>query len=120
MPEFAVCKAGDLQVGSMVEVVVDHSPIIVSRLPSGALRAIGGKCPHQGASLKYGCISGLTTSSEPNQLRLERCGEILRCPWHGFEFSLVDGASIVPYRRSRLRLRLYEVRVVGDEVVVYT
>jgi nitrite reductase/ring-hydroxylating ferredoxin subunit len=116
-----VCKVGDVGVGALTEVMVGRSPIVLSRLPSGEIRAVGGRCPHQGAMLRFGCVTGATRGDEPNEVTYGREGEILRCPWHGFEFSLVDGMPTTPDSDSlKMRLRFYEVEVLGDDVVVVT
>jgi nitrite reductase/ring-hydroxylating ferredoxin subunit len=48
-------------------------------------------------------------------------GETLRCPWRGFEFSLLDGRPTVPAAPQRpMMLRFYDVEVDGDDIVVTT
>jgi len=42
-----------------------------------------------------------------------REGEILRCPWHGWEFDITSGRSI--FNPHRVRVRIYEVTVEPDE-----
>ncbi len=34
------------------------------------------------------------TSPEPGEFAVARDGEILRCPWHGWEFNLKTGKSV--------------------------
>jgi 3-phenylpropionate/trans-cinnamate dioxygenase ferredoxin subunit len=41
----------------------------------------------------------------------ERGGEILRCPWHGWEFDLRDGRSVVDPERTRVRSYPVEVEL---------
>ena len=36
---------------------------------------------------------GLAQSDEPGQYRLTRQGELLKCPWHGWEFDVRTGQS---------------------------
>ncbi|MCH2203684.1 MAG: nitrite reductase (NAD(P)H) small subunit, partial [Fuerstiella sp.] len=45
-----------------------------------------------------------------------RDGEILRCPWHGWQFDLSTGRSLVDPERTRVRS--YPVRVEQDRVLV--
>ncbi|MFL1874777.1 Rieske (2Fe-2S) protein [Hansschlegelia beijingensis] len=121
MARHSVCKVDEVAIGALTEVKIGRSPIVLSRLPSGEIRAVGGRCPHQGAALRHGCVSGTTGSDRPNELTYGCEGEILRCPWHGFEFSLRDGLPTTPDSEGlALRLRLYEVEVDGDQVVVVT
>lgn len=119
MARHVVCKADELVVGKIVPANIGRSPIIVMKLPSGQIRAVGGKCPHQGAELKHGCISGMTHSDMPNELELCDYGETLRCPWHGFEFSLIDGLpSVESFSHLPMKLRFFDVEVEGDDIVV--
>jgi nitrite reductase/ring-hydroxylating ferredoxin subunit len=57
----------------------------------------------------------------PNHLEFHSAGEILRCPWHGFEFCLKSGAPTVADSDAMpMRLRFYTTEVDGDDVVVVT
>jgi nitrite reductase/ring-hydroxylating ferredoxin subunit len=47
--------------------------------------------------------------STPGEYVWDREGEILRCPWHGWEFDLTTGRSI--FNPHKLRVRTYEVTV---------
>lgn len=47
------------------------------------------------------------SSSQPGEYIWARDGEILRCPWHGWEFDLTTGRSI--FNPHKLRLKTYEV-----------
>lgn len=119
MTKYVVCKLTELAVGKITSAKIGRSSIVVSKLPSGEICAVGGRCPHQGANLELGCISGTTRSSTPNELEFCNFGETLRCPWHGFEFSLIDGLPAVhDSRKMPMRLRIYQVEVNGDDVVV--
>ena len=60
-------------------------------------------------------IGGTWPPSAPGALQFERDGEILVCPWHGFEYDLRDGREL--FRDIPTRLRLYDVEV--REGVVY-
>jgi nitrite reductase/ring-hydroxylating ferredoxin subunit len=121
MAKHVVCDISDLEIGKIVPAKIGRSPIIVSKLPSGEIRVVGGRCPHQGAELEHGCISGTTESDAVNEMTFCNYGETLRCPWHGFEFSLVDGLPTVKDEtRLPMKLRIYDVHVEGSQVVVTT
>ena len=51
----------------------------------------------------------MVTSSEPGSYDYSRPGEILRCPWHGWEFDVRTGRSWCDPKR--LRLMNYAVTV---------
>jgi 3-phenylpropionate/trans-cinnamate dioxygenase ferredoxin subunit len=59
----------------------------------GSFYALLNRCPHEGASLCKGKITSLIESDEPGQYRVSRQGELLRCPWHGWEFDIKTGQS---------------------------
>ncbi|WP_262299566.1 Rieske (2Fe-2S) protein [Microvirga sesbaniae] len=75
----------------------------------GEFFGIANACPHQGGSLCDGHLGSLVTSDSPGQYRLERKGEILRCPWHGWEFDIRSGQSWCDPKR--IRTRSYQVDV---------
>jgi nitrite reductase (NADH) small subunit len=74
----------------------------------GRFFALRNICPHQGAPLCEGLIHPLVTSSVPGQYELERDGEIIRCPWHQWEFDIHTGCMIVD---PTTRTKTYEVTV---------
>ena len=55
--------------------------------------ALLNRCPHEGASLCAGSLVSLMEADEPGKYRTSRQGEILRCPWHGWEFDIRTGKS---------------------------
>ena len=78
----------------------------------GTFYALRNQCPHQGAPLCRGSIKGLTLPSAPGEYIWAREGEILRCPWHGWEFDITTGKTICEPERTRVRT--YEVTVERD------
>jgi nitrite reductase/ring-hydroxylating ferredoxin subunit len=79
----------------------------------GQYYALRNRCPHQGAPLCLGAIKGMALPSKPGEYRWGREGEILCCPWHGWEFDILTGRSI--FNPHRVRVRTYEVTVEQDE-----
>jgi 3-phenylpropionate/trans-cinnamate dioxygenase ferredoxin subunit len=75
----------------------------------GEFYALANQCPHRGAPLCEGRITGLKTSPEPGEITLEREGEILKCPWHGWEFDITNGQSVV--NPEKIRTMTYDVTV---------
>ena len=96
----------------------------------GEFFALRNACPHQGGPLCQGVLSGLAVPGAPGEYRYVRRGEILRCPWHGWEFDIRTGRSYVDPDTTRVRTypvelvpgplvaETYEVTVEGDLVVV--
>lgn len=74
-------------------------------------------CPHQGARLSGGQVTGVVPECKPGaEIVLDRDGEILTCPWHGWQFDLCTGRSLVEPEKARVRA--YPVRVEAGRVLV--
>ena len=114
--EHDVGAVSDFAPGRPHRLTVAGRPLVLVRKGETffALRDI---CPHQGAPLSSGKVSGTPKPCLPGQeIVLHRVGEILICPWHGWEFDLSKGCAIANPRRGRVRT--YPVRVKGDRVIV--
>lgn len=109
---FVVCPLRDLPPGERKIVEVERRSIGVFNV-HGQLYALRNRCPHKGAPLCRGVVTGLVTSSGVYQAQLERQGEILKCPWHGWEFDLTNGQSV--FNPHRVRVKSYEVAVEGSD-----
>jgi len=106
---FIVCQTTELPPGEKRIVDVAGRSIGVYNV-GGEFLAIRNRCPHQGGPLCEGVTLGELASDGPGDYRHSRAGEIVRCPWHAWEFDLRTGASwFDPVRR---RVRAYEVDVV--------
>ena len=103
-----VCPLDDLPPGERKIVTVGRRSIGVFNV-NGNLYALRNRCPHKGAPLCMGIIRPLVTGPEPYQFEVSREGEILRCPWHGWEFDLATGRSV--FNPHQVRVRSYDVSV---------
>ncbi len=77
---------------------------------AGEFFALRNSCPHQGGPLCIGRLSGFLQSPLPGEYAYSRPGEVLRCPWHGWEFDVRTGQSW--FDPARTRVRSYEASVV--------
>jgi 3-phenylpropionate/trans-cinnamate dioxygenase ferredoxin subunit len=75
----------------------------------GEYFAVGNRCPHEGASLCKGRVVGLVEAKEPGAYQYSRRGELIRCPWHGWEFDLRTGKSWC--EPDRTKVRRYDLKV---------
>ena len=116
MTKQLACKVDEVKLNTLMPVAMGRGTILLTRLPSGEIRAMGSRCPHQGANLAHGCLTGLSSGEVPNELHMERPGQILRCPWHGFEFDIMTGQSVAD--KGKLRLRRFNVEIENDEVYI--
>jgi nitrite reductase/ring-hydroxylating ferredoxin subunit len=82
----------------------------------GSFYALRNTCPHQGGPLCQGQVTGLLMARVPGEFSYTRRGEILRCPWHGWEFDIKTGQSW--FDPVQTRVRAYPVtieRVAGSD-----
>ena len=111
-----VCGINEVPSNALMPFAMGRGTVLLTRLPSGQIKAVGSRCPHQGANLEHGCVTGLACSDRPNELHMDKPGQILRCPWHGFEFDLATGESVADH--GKLRLRRFDVEIIDDTVFI--
>ena len=63
-----------------------------------------------------GPLIGLARSKDPGEIEYTRPGEIIRCPWHGWEFDVRTGQSYCDPRR--FRVKTYPAQVEAGASVV--
>jgi nitrite reductase (NADH) small subunit len=110
-----VAQVADLPPSSRRIVTVNGREIGIFNL-NGDYYALLNRCPHHAGPLCHGRIRPLVTSTEVGQVSHEREGEILKCPWHQWEFDIRSGEALYA---PHLRVRTYKVAQEGDEVVLY-
>lgn len=103
-----VARADEIALGERLIVTLEGRSIGVFNI-KGEFVAIRNSCPHQGGPLCEGVLTGLAMPSPPGEYLYKRRGEIVRCPWHGWEFDLRSGQSW--FDPVHTRVRSYEVRV---------
>jgi 3-phenylpropionate/trans-cinnamate dioxygenase ferredoxin subunit len=108
MAKHVVAAVGDLPAGTRKRIEVNGRAIVVFNI-GGEFFALNDRCPHRGGSLSRGWQTGLVEADGPGRYRYSRKGEIIRCPWHGWEFDIRTGQSWCD--PARLRARHYEVSV---------
>ncbi len=108
MGKHVIGRAGELPPGSRRIVEAEGRSIGVFNV-AGSFYALRNSCPHQAAPLCMGAIKGMTMPSKPGEYIWARDGEIVRCPWHGWEFDILTGRSI--FNPHKTRVKTYEVTV---------
>ena len=73
-------------------------------------------CPHGGAKLSGGRLSSTVESDGPGHYRRCRQDEMLKCPWHGWEYDIRTGQSWSDPKSTRTRAYAAEA-VAGEELV---
>jgi nitrite reductase/ring-hydroxylating ferredoxin subunit len=115
MTRHVVAPASEIAPGGRKLVDVAGRGIVIFNL-SGEFFALANRCPHQAGELANGKLCGLVKSSEPGVYDYSRQGEMIRCPWHSWEFDIRTGQSWC--EPSRIRTRRYDVKVEhGADVV---
>jgi nitrite reductase/ring-hydroxylating ferredoxin subunit len=83
---------------------------------AGQYYALANYCPHRGGPLCRGAVTGTTDIDDADRVTWVHEGEVIRCPWHGWEFLIPTGLSLTKPLR---RVRTYRVRVEHGNLVVY-
>jgi nitrite reductase/ring-hydroxylating ferredoxin subunit len=115
MPRHVVAPVSEIPPGGRKLVDVRGRPIAIFNI-EGEFFGLLNRCPHQGGSLCDGILTGLLEAPEPGRYQYTRKGEILRCPWHGWEFDIRTGQSYCD--PERIRTRAYAVEVEPGKTVV--
>jgi nitrite reductase/ring-hydroxylating ferredoxin subunit len=114
MARHVVASVGEIAPGDCKIVTVQGREIGVFNVGDEHFALIN-RCPHEGAPLCRGVLVGLAESDRPGQFRLVRQGEMLRCPWHGWEFDIRTGQSWCD--PDTVRARSYAVTVEPGETL---
>jgi 3-phenylpropionate/trans-cinnamate dioxygenase ferredoxin subunit len=108
MPKHVVGTVAEIPPGTRKLVEVAGRSIGVFNI-GGTFFALRNRCPHQGAALCTGQLGSAVTSQGPGDYEVARSGEILRCPWHGWEFDVRTGQSW--FDPAKVRVKSYETAV---------
>lgn len=114
MPRYLVATVDEIPCGGRKIVHVKGREIGIFHV-KGAFHALQNICPHQGAPVCLGDVAGTNRPSNPDEYQWEREGEILRCPWHGWEFDLCSGRSLFD---GQVRVKTYLTGVENGAVWV--
>ncbi|MFD0958378.1 Rieske (2Fe-2S) protein [Paenibacillus chungangensis] len=114
MPIYPVATTEELPAGTYKIIQINGSSIGLYNV-KGEYFAVSNYCPHQGAELCKGIVCGTTLDSEVYEFIYGRDQEILRCPWHGWEFDLKTGKSLFS---DKVRVRSYPVSVENGQISI--
>jgi nitrite reductase (NADH) small subunit len=115
MPRHRVARADEIPERAALIVDVRGVEIGLFRVGDQVV-ALRNVCPHMADPVCSGTVAGTTLPSAVYEYEYGRDGEILQCPWHGWEFDLLTGRHLV--EGSRARLRQYPVEIDGGDVYV--
>ena len=110
---YQVAPIEDFAKDKLHTVEIEGRIITVVRTDAGIF-SMGNSCPHQGAPMCSGSIHGTMLPSDPDEYVYGEDGQVIRCPWHGYEFSIRTGESICGAITGRVPV--YEIDVRDDIV----
>lgn len=114
MGRHIVARTVDIPPGGRKIVKIEGREVGVFNL-DGTYYALKNVCPHQGARVCLGKVSGTTLPSRVHEFRYGLTGRILRCPWHGWEYDITNGRSVFD---PEVKVVTYPVSIEEDQIVV--
>lgn len=94
-----ICALNDVWEGEMQVFEIGGKDVLVINGEGGIVRAVDARCPHQDHPLGEGTLEGRT----------------LTCNAHLWQFDIESGAGVNPTGCS---LKMYPVKVVGDDILI--
>jgi nitrite reductase (NADH) small subunit len=111
MKRHPVAQVGEIAPGGRKIVTIGRLQVGVFNV-AGEIKAYRNACPHAGAPVCVGRISGTSQPSRVYEYIYGSEGCILRCPWHGWEFDLRTGEHLVD---PETRLKAVPVEAASSE-----
>lgn len=106
MQKYVVAKKDEVTEGKCKIVKVKNVEYGLYKV-NGQYYAWKNACPHYGAPVCKGMITGTRLPSLVYEYKYGRENEIVRCPWHGWEFDLVTGEHLVDPNTKLFRGKLH-------------
>lgn len=108
MKRFEICPVAELQPGERRIETLGRFSVGVFNV-DGEYYAMKNDCPHQRAPLCEGKLTGTNTSDTPGEYDWERDGQIVTCPWHGWEFDVTTGESV--FNPHKVKAKTFDTQV---------
>jgi len=115
MTRHVVARAEEIEAGVCKLVTVRGREIGIFKVGDEFYGLIN-RCPHQGAPLCRGEIVSRLVAPMPGEYRLTRPGEMIRCPWHCWEFDIRTGQSLCD--PNSVQARAFDVAVEPGKTLV--
>jgi len=112
--KYPVAAAEDIPPGGRKILRVNGREVGIFNL-QGKYYALKNVCRHQGARVCLGKVTGTTLPSKVYEYKYGREGQILRCPWHGWEYDITDGKSLFD---PAVKVVTYPVSVEDGQIFV--
>ena len=109
-----VCRKDELLPGSVTGAQVGPIRIAVVRARDGSLHALAGKCLHQGGPLELGpTYAHHATTDDVGEYVVDGDTDVLKCPWHGYEYDVRTGRTVFDENRCLPRFAVHEDGEIG-------
>ena len=115
MTRHVVASVAEIPSGGRKIVTVKGREIGIFRIGDD-FHGLINRCPHQGAPLCSGEIVSRLVAPAPGDYRLTRPGEMIRCPWHCWEFDIRTGQSLCD--PNSVQARAFDVAVEAGKTLV--
>ena len=114
MTRHVVATTSEIPPGGNKVVTINGRELVVFHI-NGEFFCLLNRCPHEGAPMSKSVCVAVLHSNEPGQYQRSRDGEMLRCPWHGWEFDVRTGQSY--FDPVHTRVRAYPTAVEAGETL---
>ena len=114
MAKIDICSSKEIPLGERKLVKVGRQTIGIFNV-NGRYCAIKNSCIHDQAPVCLGEVNGTYIPSDFGEYVWGMEGQVLRCPWHGWEFDLLTGRSLFD---PETKLTTYPITVENGRIVV--
>jgi nitrite reductase (NADH) small subunit len=115
MAKVRLLARADISPGQIRTCFIERRRIALVCTATNELYALADYCPHQQAPLAGGWLDYMTDAPDVGQYQVTAT-QVLRCPWHGYEFDLDTGNSLADPKR--MRVRTYPVTVENGDIFI--
>lgn len=111
-----VCRYETIEEKGKLALNIDNRPVVLVHALDGSVHALRDVCPHKGPCLSDGMIDRNCRGNEVGEYIYDNTIEVLRCPWHSWEFDIRTGKSL--FNPEKIRVKTYPTSVEDGEVFV--
>jgi nitrite reductase (NADH) small subunit len=83
---------------------------------AGSIFAVQNVCPHALAPICIAAVTGTYMPSRPGEFIYGMDGQVLRCPWHGWEFDIRTGEAL--FSTDKRKLATFPVSIANGKVLI--
>ena len=111
-----VCDYNELKKSGKQAFEIDRKPVVVVLSQDGQVYALKDVCPHKGPCLSEGMVDKNCSANGVGEYIYESGREVIRCPWHSWEFDIKTGESL--FAPDKVKVKTYDVSIEDEKVFV--